>query len=176
MMPLQPIRESSPAVSPLASKAIASLCEEHERIGHQLSLLEEEFARVGRGADPDVDRMRDVLERVTDYVDRFHDPREQIALRHLYRSMASEPSIEAELLRERARIADTCERLRGELALALTDVPILRGALDRDGIAYATALRRLMHVEESQLYPLAERTLSDEDWIEVVGTLEHGAM
>jgi len=147
-------------------RALAAIEEQHRSIGaviHGLQFLTADA--VARGTAPDLALLRAMLSYIHEYPDRLHHPAED---RTLFAR-----------LRQRTREADDLvAELEAEHAQSERRLEALAGALrrveegERDGAAQLASLVRQyadfhwehMRKEEERVFPIAARTLVDEDW------------
>ncbi len=153
---------------------IDDIRDEHVAIARVLDIVEQELERMQRGEQVDYEILLDAAFYLTEYSDLFHHTKEDLVYRRLRR--------------RRRRAADLVSGLEGEhetlrrlgLAVAETvedvtdDVMVDRADLERRIREYVLAQREHMEREEREFLPLAEKTLTEEDWAEIRSTLASG--
>lgn len=144
---------------------IQTLHKEHSNFAKLLDLLEARLSRTPSGEEADYALMLDVMEYMTHYPDRFHHPREDLAFRRLQRRRPDTRSVVEELERQHAAIAAGGLRLVQQLEAATKGTASPPEALARSANLYITALRANIHLEESELFPIAAELLQADDWL-----------
>lgn len=153
---------------------IDDIREEHVAIARVLDIVEQELEAMQRGDQVDFEILLDAAFYLTEFSDLFHHTKEDLVYRRLRR--------------RRRRAADLVSGLEGEhetlrrLGLAVAeavedvtdDVMVDRADLQRRIREYVLAQREHMDREEREFLPLAEKTLTDEDWAEIRATLARG--
>ncbi|WP_042445147.1 hemerythrin domain-containing protein [Azospirillum sp. B510] len=148
--------------------AIRIIKDEHFAIAAVLHALRHQIRAIRGGAAPDFPLLRAILDYIVSYPDHWHHPKED---RFLF----------AAIRRRAPEAEDLLGRLEREHALGYPMIETLKRQLVRfeagdDGAAedfFATAERYAaleyghLQTEEEQLLPLAERTLTAEDWREI---------
>ncbi len=143
---------------------IAALNRDHANIAKLLALLESEILAIEVGKTPDYSLLRNIMQYMTQYPDRFHHPIEDLIFAQLVRR---EPEVRADV---EAQIDEHVSLgLAGrefECLLRATDVDSVdvREGLAVTGLAYIRALREHMLIEEGILFPIAREVLTKEDW------------
>jgi hemerythrin-like domain-containing protein len=150
-----------------SAAAIAHLQREHANIGRLLLLLESELARLHGGEDVDDALILDVFTYLTEYVDRFHHPREDLASQVLATRSPVMGELRPVLAAQHATLRQSGASLRDRLERALLDQPVARLEIARDGFVYSRELRRNMALEEAVVFSVATALLSAEDWADI---------
>jgi hemerythrin-like domain-containing protein len=144
---------------------------EHERFAKLLDFLAREMAVFASGDEPDYLLMRDVVEYLHHYGDRFHHPREDVAFARL---VARDPRLELavnRLLQEHRVIAAAGEALLECLQGILNDVVIERHAVEAAAATYLLYYRHHLATEESDILPRAAQRLTPDDWAAVASAV-----
>lgn len=143
---------------------LATLHEDHVNMAKLLTLLDQQLATFRDGGSTDFGLLQDIMDYMSQYPDGVHHPREDLVARRLSeRDPAAAASAEG-LMAEHADLGDLSRRVHAAVA------EIALGAeLPREGVVqlvddYVTQLRHHMNREESDFFPLAERTLTTADW------------
>jgi hemerythrin-like domain-containing protein len=131
-------------------------------------VLEAQLEILSVGERWDVELVSEVVHYLVSFHDRFHHPREKAASLHVAARVVSARPALAAIARQHAELEE-----RGAALLLAIDGPsidseALRRALGADGFAYVALLRAHMLEEESTLFPLVERTLTDDEWAAIV--------
>lgn len=137
---------------------------EHANYRRLLDLLDAQTAIFADGGQPDHELMSDVVYYMTQYPDRFHHPREDVAFaRLLAYDPDARPIVDA-LAQQHARISRSAEALTADLAAASAGALMARGTIVGDVRDYAAFLRTHLDKEEAEIFPRLAAHLSDEDW------------
>lgn len=145
-------------------KTTEYLARGHENLGRLLLVLDSHLSRALSDEEPDVRLMQGIVEYVIDYVERQHNPVEELVLARLERRERWLRSLFEEHARELRELRRMMEHLSGLLAAACRDPAYDRDELARAGRAFVAALRRRVLVEDTELLPAAAHALDEEDW------------
>ncbi len=152
------------------SRVITVLQKDHQNIRVLLRLLDPLESKLAPGNPVDFIPILDIVKYMTRYADLFHHPMEERVFTKLIERDDSAAPLAAALFAEH-KILD---EKGGGLLQSIRNVvngfePPGRGLVPacRD---YVISLRRHMSREESEMFPLASRLLSDDDW----GSVERG--
>ena len=117
---------------------------------------------------PDAELFELILDYIEQYVERVHEPKEET---YLYRAVLERSSegndMIAEFKREHAGTPDAVARLRAQMKAVVRDYPAGAAEFRQALEDYISMMRRHIMKEESDLFPLARRTLTDVDWDEI---------
>lgn len=143
---------------------MAELHRDHVNIVTLIGVAEGVLRAIEHDDDPDYELLEDALRYLTSYSDAHHHPNEDVVFAALHdrapESAAKIAAIAAEhdfLVSQGQRVLDSIEALKEEAILS-------RGELVSTARDYFAALRQHMSLEESVLFPLADRRLTDADW------------
>ncbi|BAL26978.1 hemerythrin domain-containing protein [Azoarcus sp. KH32C] len=157
------------------SEHIARWHVEHANYYKLLDLLESLIETFIRSERPDYDLMSDIVYYMTQYPDRFHHPREDVAFRRL---LARDPGIAPvidELANQHRGISASSEALSADLRAAAEGAMMARATLQSDVRNYLALLRYHMDVEEREIFPRLAVLLDDEDWFLVDSAIHFAA-
>jgi hemerythrin-like domain-containing protein len=157
-------RANTRAADARSAAALSRLQREHANIGRLLALLESELARLHGGQDVDDALILDAFTYLTDYVDRVHHPREDLANEMLAARSTVMDELRPVIAAQHATIRDSGASLRDRLERALQDQPVARLEIARDGFVYTRELRRNMELEEAVVFAVASALLTGDDW------------
>lgn len=146
------------------SKYIAQWQEEHANFGRLLVLLEAQIALFHQGERPDYDVMLDIMYYMTQYPNRFHHPREDLAFGRLVEHDASTKAAVDDLARQHKVIMESGANLLEDLGAIVSGAVMTRETVESQAQTYITYMRNHMTKEEAELFPLAHRLLKGEDW------------
>ncbi len=117
---------------------------------------------------PDAELFELILDYIEQYVERVHEPKEET---YLYRAVLERSSegndMIAEFKREHAGTPDAVARLRAQMKAVVRDYPAGAAEFRQALEDYISMMRRHIRKEESDLFPLARKTLTDVDWDEI---------
>lgn len=136
-----------------------------------LDALELQIAVFERAGKPDYDVLRGIADYFFEYPDSCHHPKEDVVfecLRERYPRIAS--ALE-DLPSEHRQTHERARWFRDTVRALLNDTDIAREAVVRAGRIFIETERRHMTNEEQRFFPLAERTLTPEDWSDIAGEL-----
>jgi len=146
------------------SQVIAALNSDHANVAKLLDLLESEILAIEVGKTPDYPLLRNIMQYITQYPDRYHHPKEDLIFAQLVRR---EPEIRVDveaLLKEHVSLRVAGLEFECSLRTTNIDSVNVREGLAAAGFAYIRALREHMLIEEGILFPIAMEVLTKEDW------------
>jgi hemerythrin-like domain-containing protein len=148
----------------MTAPLMAELHRDHVNIVALMGVAEGVLHAMETDEDPDYELLEDVMRYLTGYSDATHHPNEDVVFEVLeQRAPEAAADIEA-IAAEHERLVEQ-GRVFLEGLEALKDEAILpRAELLGSGRTYFTALHKHMSVEESTLFPLADRKLTEADW------------
>ena len=146
------------------SAIMQQLREDHHHVAFMLSILEQQLERVHEAQTADFELMRDIMVYMTSYPDRIHHPLEDLVFSKLAEHNNGRLEIVDVLLREHQGLAEKGQRFHDMLEQVADGSMVLRAELEETGKDYTAFLRHHMRLEDKEAFPLAERTLQDEDW------------
>jgi hemerythrin-like domain-containing protein len=137
---------------------------EHANFSALLDLLEGELAAFHDGGAPDYGLMLDILAYLRRFPDRFHHPREDVAVGFL---LAHEPSLRLpvnRLLQEHRVIAVAGEDLERLLNQVIDGAVLSRVAVEAAAAIYLTYYRHHLATEDREILPRAGKLLTALEW------------
>lgn len=146
---------------------INNLQKEHANFAKLLDLLEAQIGLFHRGERPDYDLILEIFYYLTQYPDRLHHPREDLAFAKLVEREPATKAAVDELARQHRFIAESGTRFHDNLNTALAGAMITRESVEFPGLEYVTFFRNHMRMEECELFPLGQKYLREEDWAKV---------
>ena len=144
---------------------------EHMRFASLLDFIEQQMAAFHGGQDPDYELLRDVVYYLHHYADRYHHPREDVAFARL---LNRDPGLRfqiSRLLQEHRVLEAAGKTLLEHLSDILEDAIIPRATIEAAAATYLLYYRNHLAVEESEVLPLARRTLKPDDWAAVAAAV-----
>ena len=140
---------------------------EHRNIAKLLRALELQLAIFDATGQPDYDVISAIAEYFVGFPDRCHHPKEDL----IYRKMRErDPGLAERLVdleSEHEKISALAQRFQTAVQNVLQEVEVSRGGFEELALHFVAEQRRHMHAEEEYFFPLALKTLSEEDWREI---------
>jgi hemerythrin-like domain-containing protein len=146
------------------SNQISKWKAEHADFIRLLGILKSEIGLFHEQAEANYELMLDIVYYLTQYPDRFHHPREDIAFGRLVERDASAQLRVRELLGEHKVIASSGKRLVEQLNGILAGAILEREAVEVGAATYIVYYRQHMAREEADLFPRLADVLGSEDW------------
>lgn len=141
--------------------------QEHENFRRLVDLLESQIGVFHEAERPNYDLMLDIVYYLKHYPDRFHHPKEDVAIGRI---AARDPTIEGDcrkLAAEHEIISRAGKQLLEQLDGIVSGALIPRAEVEAPVATYVACYRQHMAREENDIYPRAERELGKEDWAAV---------
>ncbi len=148
------------------TEALQIISNEHRSMWQLTVVLDELRKQLGNPQQkPDEDLFTLILDYIERYIERVHEPKEEAFLYKVVMERTSEGNaMIAEFQREHASTPEVVARLRTQLKSLVRDHPAgvaeFQSALEE----YVATMRRHIMKEESDLFPLARRILTEQDW------------
>ena len=151
------------------TQALQIISNEHRNMWQLSVVLDDLCKQLAAGNEkPDAELFGMIFDYIEQYIERVHEPKEET---HLYQAVLRRSSEGREMIarfqREHAETPAAVARLRSQLNTLMQNHPQgvaeFREVVDR----YLSLLRQHIMKEESELFPLARRTLTDTDWDEI---------
>lgn len=138
--------------------------QDHVNFARLLDLLEAQIGLFHEGRTPNYELMRDVIYYMTHYPDLFHHPKEDLVYDKIGRIDAGARPAVDELMRQHGVLRESGAKLLENLDAVIAGAMLARTSVEAPGQTYIAYFRRHMRREESEIFPLAAKLLSDEDW------------
>lgn len=148
--------------------------DEHVRFNRLLNLLGGQVVLFHSGADPDYELMRDIVQYLQHFADRFHHPRENAAFSRLAERDPSLRMSVNRLLQEHRVIATAGVDLLRRLDEIEADVVVTRETVEAAAATYLVYYHHHLRTEESDIIPRAAALLTPEDWAAVAAAVPVG--
>ena len=148
-------------------ETLRQLHEEHRNIARLLGALERQLAIFEEAGRPDYDILLSIAEYFTGFPDRHHHPKEDLVLAKLRQRDAEAAHTVGELGAEHQRLDELARHFREAVENVLKEAEVPRANIDAVIRHFIADQRRHMQMEEAHFFPLAERTLTAEDWAAV---------
>ncbi len=137
---------------------------EHADFVRLLGILNSQIGLFHEKAEANYELMLDIVYYLTQFPDRFHHPREDIAFGKLAERDPSTRIRVRELAGEHRVIASAGRKLVEQLDAILAGAILERESVTVNAATYVAYYRQHMAGEEADLFPRVEGVLSDEDW------------
>lgn len=151
---------------------IKNLRIDHRNMSRLLDEMETQLELFHAGENPDYVLMLDIMQYMSHYPDLFHHPKEDLIFKKLSERDPSVRLVIKDLLQKHKTLAEKGKQFADSLRTVLSEVLVEREAFETQGRDYVGTLRRHIDVEESQVFPLAERVLNEEDWKDIDDAME----
>ncbi len=137
---------------------------EHTDFVRLLGILKLQIGLFHDVAEANYELMLDIVYYLTQYPDRFHHPREDVAFGKLAERDPSAKIRVRELLGEHKVIASAGRRLAERLNAILGGAILERESVEVDAATYIAYYRQHMAGEETDLFPRLGQVLDNADW------------
>jgi hemerythrin-like domain-containing protein len=162
----------STCIEAFMGNVIKKLRIDHRNMSRLLDEMETQLGLFHAGENPDYILMMDIMQYMGHYPDLFHHPREDLIFKKLIERDPSARLVVKDLMQKHETLAGNAKQFTDSLHTVLSEVLVEREAFEAQGRDYVTTLRRHIDVEESQVFPLAQRVLNEEDWKDIDSAME----
>ena len=146
------------------SDTIENWRKDHANFLQLLNLLEAQIKDFHENVSPDYELMHDIIYYMTHYPDLFHHPKEDIVFGMVKNIDAAAAAVVDELMQQHVVLRESGAKLLENLAGVTAGAMLARTSIEAPGQTYIAYFRDHMSMEERTIFPLALKTLSDEDW------------
>lgn len=154
------------------SGILDNLHQDHVHMAQITAAAARELAAVEAGQSADLELLEDIMRYVTGYPDTHHHPTEDIVFERLkLRAPGAADEIDA-ILSEHRQVIESGIRFLEAIQAVQEAVVMIRDDFVQTGREYLSLLERHMGVEESRLFPLAQSTLTAQDWSQMDELIE----
>lgn len=151
------------------------LYQDHAHLAEIANIARQELKALEAGEEAEYSLLEDVMRYVTGYPDTHHHPTEDIVFAQLKKRFPDSGKHVDQILSEHAHLLER-SRLFLEAIQAVEEGTIMRrDEFVHRGQEYLRLLGEHMRAEESRLFPMAQKHLSDADWAEIGGRVEQQA-
>lgn len=140
---------------------------DHVNFSRLLNLLEVQIKLFHEDETPDYELMQDIIYYMTHYPDLFHHPKEDLVFDMVKKVDSSTRSVVDELMEQHVVLRESGMKLFGNLEAVVAGAMLSRTSVEGPAETYIAYFRSHMKKEESEIFPLAEKLLSDKDWRDV---------
>lgn len=144
---------------------------EHVDFLRLLDLFELQISFFHKGATPDYQLMLDIVYYLTHFADKFHHPREDVAITRLGERSPADRVMIFRALGEHTVITSAGKQLAEQLDTVLNGTVLARELVEVTAATYLTYFRDHMAREEKQLFPLIHKFLLPVDWRSVAAAI-----
>jgi hemerythrin-like domain-containing protein len=148
-------------------QAVGRLVREHDNIAQLLVVLDSQFAAIASGEDADDALIDDAMAYLTEFADRFHHAKEELAVEVVAARTASVRTLQPELNARHQLVRDAADALSSDVGRMLMDEPVRRQEFAATGFGYTSALRRSIEFEESSVFPRLIEGLDCDAWAQI---------
>lgn len=141
---------------------LSRLLIEHDHIQKTLNLLEMQFLDLCRGRTPDYSIMLSIIVYIQEYPEQAHHPLED-AIFSVLLERRHDARLIRDLIKDHTELEVLTRRLRESLE-GINSGLSLEEDIKRQLSVFLTRQRRHLYVEEMDIYPLAKRELTEQDW------------
>ena len=150
---------------------IERLSREHRNIERLLVVLEHELDIFDRGARPDYEVIRAIINYFEVYPEVYHHPQEDLVLAKLsIRDPAAAAKV-GNLAAEHQKGAERLRRVAQAVESVLADREVLRQTVDNIVREFINHERRHMRMEDRDFFPAALKALEPQDWTEIASAM-----
>jgi len=143
---------------------LESLYQDHVHMARITAVAKSELASIEAGQNADLEMLEDIMCYGTSYPDIVHHPNEDIVFKQLKLRLPDAADEVDAILSEHLQVAATGIRFLEAIQAIREDTVMIRDAFVLIGRDYLSLLDRHMNTEESRLFPLAQDTLTVQDW------------
>ena len=154
---------------------LGQLNTDHEHVTQLLEILETQLDHVLNAESTDFDLLRDVMHYMTHYPDRVHHPLENLVIEKLIERDPSIREAAIPIVREHRELAEKSEVFLEMVSRVADGEMVLREEIEARGREYVAFLRTHMQKEDDDIFPLAEKVLTEEDLQQVADAMERRA-
>jgi hemerythrin-like domain-containing protein len=135
---------------------------DHCQLLRKINFLETQYLDICRGAEPDYSLMRNIIVYIQEYPEQMHHPLEDMIFSVLLERV-DDADIVQKLMSEHTRLEVVTRELRESLE-ALSSGTVSIEKLKKKLSDFLVGQRQHIHKEETEVYPLVKKYLTDKDW------------
>lgn len=156
-------------------KILDQLKLDHENVAHLMDILDNQLDRIRELKSADFDLIRDIMHYMVHYPDRVHHPMEDLVAKKLIEREPAAETIASVLVREHEGLLEKGRAFLDIASNVADGAMVLREELESKGEDYVAFMRSHMQKEDDEFFPLAEKSLTEEDWNAVADSMEQQA-
>jgi hemerythrin-like domain-containing protein len=153
------------------SNALGDLHKDHVNFSRLLKVLSEKTTALKEDRIPNYDLMRDVLDYLENYADLYHHPKENLIYSfHLKRSTSGKETFE-QLMQEHVELKQLTVQLYRAVDGLLHGEILPKEKFIEQLSEFVARQRQHLDTEESEIFPLLEKSLTADDWKQIEKTM-----
>jgi hemerythrin-like domain-containing protein len=137
---------------------------EHRNFSRLLDVFDGQLALLREDAEPNYELMLDIMDYLTSYSDRVHNPKEDLIFAEVGKRVPAARQAAEELMQQHREMAENGADLHVRLQSILNGMIESRESIEQAGRQYVAAFRGHIDKEYRELFPAAREALSSEDW------------
>ncbi len=153
------------------SQVIEQLRTDHLNMARLISLLDPEMRTLEGAGTPDFELMLNIMDYNLNYPELCHHPKEDLVYRRLMERDPVSSEVVEDLLEEHKKLTVMAKEFAELLRRITLDGEVPREKLGALGREYVAIHRRHIEREEITVFPLAEKALREEDWVEIAAAI-----
>ncbi|WP_428242580.1 hemerythrin domain-containing protein [Gynuella sp.] len=157
----------------MAAKLLEHLHNEHKNLSRFLYCFRYQLQGFG---DPDQDAninlIMDMLDYINTFPERYHHPVEDVIFKKLLSKSIPDPDIITGVLAQHAKLEEITQKLKNDFNAVAMDIAMPMDQLKIDAHLYLDMQLEHLDVEESDIFPLADEYLEEDDWTELENMVE----
>lgn len=136
-----------------------------------LNAFERQIEEFDRGARPDYDIVRGVIDYCLTYPDLYHHPKEDLIFAALQHRDPTAAESVGDLRAEHEALGEATRRLAAAVRQVLNEAEVPRDAVQQAATTFLSFYRRHIAMEEERFFPAAKKALTPTDWEEIESQL-----
>ena len=141
---------------------LGRLKEEHEQLLRKLNVLELQYLDMCRGETPDYALMQSIIVYIQEYPEQIHHPLEDMIYAILLERVADSEFVR-KLIPEHTQLETVTRELRQSLESS-PGCSATNEKVKQQLSEFLVGQRQHIYIEESEVFPLVQRALTDKDW------------
>jgi hemerythrin-like domain-containing protein len=137
---------------------------EHRGLGQLLGLLQNKLRRLERGILPNFNLLADAIHYIENYATLYHHPKEDVIYRYMIDRQLDDKGQVMNVMQEHSALAQNTQNLKEAVDAILSDTVVSRDKLVALLRKFIGAEMGHLKSEETVVFPLVEKLLTDEDW------------
>ncbi|MEW8044929.1 MAG: hemerythrin domain-containing protein, partial [Candidatus Thiodiazotropha sp.] len=155
---------------------LEKLHKDHINLARLLDLLSRELDALSAGREANFDLKIEMLDYIEHYAEQSHHPTEDQINKIAFgkKSMQAHKALYDRICKEHGDLIGLARTYRKTLEGAMQGEVLLREEVETRGREFVALQRQHIDLEEQEVFPLVENTLSDKDWQKLEGQISHG--
>lgn len=164
--------ETLPADQKAIPRFLKKLQSEHAYSKSLLDIASESQALLAANEEPDLDILEEVLHYLADYPQDYHHPREDLMFKRMIAKDAKTKKVIEPLLRDHEAMHGDNHELHSLVYRAKAGKYVSKKKLAGELQRFLTDYKKHMQEEETKVFPLAVKTLTQKDWDDLAEGME----